>query len=58
MKTVSFLTLALTAAAIASPLTWERLIESAKADCILFNARTDCGGNRKPSHMGTPDRIR
>ena len=32
MKTVSFLTLALTAAAIASPLTWERLIESAKAD--------------------------
>ena len=32
MKTVSFLTLALTAAAIASPLTWERLIESTKAD--------------------------
>ena len=32
MKTVSFLSLALAAAAIASPLTWERLIESAKAD--------------------------
>ena len=32
MKIVPFLSLALTAAAIASPLTWERLIESAKAD--------------------------
>ena len=32
MKTVSLISLALTAAAIASPLTWERLVESAKAD--------------------------
>ena len=32
MKTVSLISLALTAAAIASPLTWERLVESAKDD--------------------------
>ena len=32
MKTVSLISLALTAAAIASPLTWERLVESAKTD--------------------------
>ena len=32
MKSVSLISLALSAAAIASPLTWERLIESAKAD--------------------------
>ncbi|WP_405326803.1 hypothetical protein [Fibrobacter sp.] len=32
MKFVTLIPLALTAAAIASPLTWERLIESAKAD--------------------------
>ena len=32
MKTVSLISLAFTAAAIASPLTWERLVESAKAD--------------------------
>lgn len=32
MKTVSLISLALTAAAIASPLTWERLVESAKVD--------------------------
>ena len=32
MKSVTLISLALTAAAIASPLTWERLVESAKAD--------------------------
>lgn len=32
MKTVSLISLAFTAAAIASPLTWERLVESAKDD--------------------------
>ena len=32
MKTVSLISLALTAAAVASPLTWERLVESAKDD--------------------------
>lgn len=32
MKTVSLISLALTTAAIASPLTWERLVESAKTD--------------------------
>ena len=32
MKNVTLISLALSAAAIASPLTWERLVESAKAD--------------------------
>ena len=32
MKSVTLISLALTAAAIASPLTWERLVESAKTD--------------------------
>ena len=57
MKTVSFLTLALTAAAIASPLTWERLIESAKADPRYEAAAKRAEATSKERNLKLWDKI-
>jgi hypothetical protein len=57
MKTVSFLTLALTAAAIASPLTWERLIESAKADPRYEAAEKRAEATSKERNLKLWDKI-
>lgn len=57
MKTVSFLTLALTAAAIASPLTWERLIESAKADPRYEAAEKRAEATAKERNLKLWDKI-
>ena len=57
MKTVSFLTLALTAAAIASPLTWERLIESAKADPRYEAAEKRAEATAKERNLKLWDKV-
>ena len=57
MKTVSFLTLALTAAAIASPLTWERLIESAKADPRYEAAEKRAEATSKERNLKLWDKV-
>lgn len=57
MKTVSFLTLALTAAAIASPLTWERLIESAKTDPRYEAASKRAEATSKERNLKLWDKI-
>lgn len=57
MKTVSFLTLVLTAAAIASPLTWERLIESAKADPRYEAAEKRAEATAKERNLKLWDKI-
>ena len=57
MKTVSFLSLALTAAAIASPLTWERLIESAKADPRYEAAEKRAEATAKERNLKLWDKV-
>lgn len=57
MKIVPFLSLALTAAAIASPLTWERLIESAKADPRYEAAAKRAEATSKERNLKLWDKI-
>ncbi len=57
MKIVPFLSLALTAAAIATPLTWERLIESAKADPRYEAAAKRAEATSKERNLKLWDKI-
>ena len=57
MKIVPFLSLALTVAAIATPLTWERLIESAKADPRYEAAAKRAEATSKERNLKLWDKI-
>ena len=57
MKNVTLISLALSAAAIASPLTWERLVESAKTDPRYESAEKRAEATATPRNLKLWDKI-